>query len=157
MEEYILTALIIQRYYSGGAAGEWYDGELNGKFKAAPFSQIAVALILEKDTIWIRVYYQTVDGTIQELVRNNSDPWTTGAKFPGAIKGTSIAATTLKAKPYHIWLWFQKEDTTITEQLYQGNGPWKTGNYLKVENYVYSPFLILRVYFGRNIQVPVYL
>jgi hypothetical protein len=118
---------IVERCYSGGAAGEWYDGELTGnKFTAAHYSQLAVTSFQYGDIFRIRVYYQDQNDKIQELVRDNANPWTTGASFPVAIKGTSIASTSLKAKPNYIWLWFQLPDTSIIEYLFQ-NSPWKKG------------------------------
>lgn len=84
-----------------------------------------------ENTFRIRVYYQDTNDQIRELCRDNQNPWTQGAKFPVAVKGTSIASSSLQSKPNHIWLLFQILDLdikcTFTEYLYQGSGDWKKG------------------------------
>lgn len=79
------------------------------------------------NTFYIRVYYQDLNDQICELCRDGANPWTQGAKLPVAAKGTSIASTSLKAMPNHIWLWFQLPNTSIVGYLYRNQVNWTQG------------------------------
>lgn len=122
-----LPFYFIQRCYSGGAAGEWYDGELTGKYEAAPYGQISAISFQHGDVFRIRIYFQGTDDKVHELCRDNQNPWTLGAEFPVTVKGTCIASSCLAARPNYIWLFFQTPDLKIIEYLYQGSGSWKQG------------------------------
>ncbi|TFK63748.1 fucose-specific lectin [Pluteus cervinus] len=119
---------IVERCNNG--QGGWDDGELTGKYQAAPYSKIA-AVNLSKTGANIHVYYQDSTNKLRETI--SIGDWPEGTtRLPVAVVGTSIAAS-INFDPNRsgqIWLYYQDTDLTLKEKWYSGsNDNWSTGSF----------------------------
>ncbi|KAH6617482.1 hypothetical protein F5144DRAFT_551927 [Chaetomium tenue] len=123
---------LVERCYSGGAAGEWFDGALTqAQFQAAPYSQVA-AVPFSLDNSDIRVYYQDSENNVVEAVLDpGSETWGAGVlDLPTAIPGTSISAVSSVNRPdQRVWVYYQLANTQPVEYVLQPHHGWVVGGY----------------------------
>jgi hypothetical protein len=132
---------IVERCYTGGAAGSWFDGELTGQFTAAHYSQLAATSYIYQSSQYIRVYYQATDNSIKEVVRIGDTPWkATGlANIGTAIAGSSINADSLvETLPGYVWVYYQTPGTDFVEWLWENGNAWIKSGIFK-SNSIYPP------------------
>ncbi|KAG0641263.1 hypothetical protein HOY80DRAFT_883424 [Tuber brumale] len=128
-----------QRCHRFDEAG-WIDGELNNRFTAAHYSQLAALSFYDDEHIlYIRVYYQDEDNVIHELSRDGAGDWYDSYRFPAAMPGTSIACSQITGRPFDRWLFYQKPDTTFIEHYKQSLVDWNEAEPQFTSDRIYDP------------------
>ncbi|KAF8244874.1 fucose-specific lectin [Wilcoxina mikolae CBS 423.85] len=104
--------------------GEWYNGNFGStpKLMHCPHTRLAVTSY-NNDGLYIRVYYQTTTGTIQEHCYDSDLGWYTGAPFPVALPESSIAVV---AEPLRVY--FQDCDGWVREYICNDGPGWREGS-----------------------------
>jgi len=119
---------ICERAYDGSS---WGNGGLRAyNFQAAPFSQLAASITVDNNSsVRFRVYFQQVDGHLQELQLNGT--WSKSPRpLPVATLGSSLSALGgLPSYPDVWWLYFQDPSLKMSEVLCDSStAAWYSGN-----------------------------
>ncbi|TFK58347.1 fucose-specific lectin [Pluteus cervinus] len=123
---------LIERAYSGGATGDWYNGKMTGRFLPAPYSKLAAFSFSHRQEQQVNVFYQDIDNKIQEVLFRNGK-WGIGSPLPMAMPGTSIAAAGCHGRD-RTWVYVQMEDLSIKEIRY-ADGDWRVGTFISTRSY----------------------
>ncbi|TFK65394.1 fucose-specific lectin [Pluteus cervinus] len=125
-----INGTMVERAYSGGGAGAWYNGGMTGRFLPAPYSKLAAFNFESKRDREIRIFYQDLNNKIQEATFKKGQ-WSVGTHtLPVALPGTNIAATGGAEK---MWVYAQMPDLSIKESCYQGG--WRVGGFTSNRSY----------------------
>ncbi|KAI1460350.1 hypothetical protein F4805DRAFT_454774 [Annulohypoxylon moriforme] len=139
------TNQVVERYYSGGAAGSWKDGSLTTKkkFIAAPYSQVATVssgVGSGPSLKELRVYYQDTDNRVREVVLSiQNETWLDGThSLPVAVPATSISAIMVDAYPR---VYLQLPSMQPAEWVTDSSGNWTRGKFTSQGTYAPGSYL----------------
>ncbi|TFK63502.1 fucose-specific lectin [Pluteus cervinus] len=140
---------LVERAYSGRAGGDWYDGNMTGRFLPAPYSKLSAFNFPYGQEQHVRVFYQDIDNHIQEALFRRGD-WEIGSPLPISLPGTSIAAT---GRPDKTWVYAQMADLSIKEIWWEYSSGWKAGASISARSYAAGAPLALVVLHDSEVWV----
>jgi len=148
---------VVERVYSAGAAGSWYDGALTTKekFIAAPYSKIA-AVGFGSGLKELRVYYQDPTERVREIKLDvPNETWYDGTNnLPPAVPGTSISAMATTARPGQLlWVYYQLPNMNFVEWMMDPEERWSPGGFTSQGTYAPGSYVSAVVWGDIEIRV----
>ncbi|KAL7267155.1 hypothetical protein RUND412_010269 [Rhizina undulata] len=127
----LITPAVFKIHTTGEASGTWIDGVglNNFEVEAAPYSQLAAALIAGEgpNDLRIHLYYQDTTNRLCEQIWNGG--WANGCNnLPVALTGTSLSSFALASNPGRWWLYYQDDKLKLKEIIYM-NGQYINRTY----------------------------